>query len=295
LHKYLRAIGFSKIKSHDELQKLIDKTIDDPSECKFSVYKDDILYGDYSLFVGDNIGLTVCGEYTPMDDFITEHYYPYMVGSKISTSERSIVERQAANVAFAGLVEDNKVGISIIYYLLNRVDYIRYSFCDPADARVAPVRLSGLSINGTIMMPIAKDAVSINKSQKGSKKRDKLIKAAREGSEEALESLTLDDLDVYSTISRKIKETDVYTIVDTCFMPYGIECDQYSILGEIEELKEVKNTITGEELFQMGLRCNGIYIDICINKKDLYGEPKVGRRFKGNVWLQGILDIGSHS
>ena len=123
------------------------------------------------------------------------------------------------------------------------------------------------------------------------KKRDKLIKAAREGNEEAIESLTLDDIDVYSKISSKIKETDIYTIVDTYFMPYGVECDQYSVLGEIEEIHEVKNTITGEELYQMSLLCNGLPMDICINKKDLYGEPMVGRRFKGSIWLQGHLEI----
>ena len=45
-----------------------------------------------------------------------------------------------------------------------------------------------------------------------------------------------------------------------------------------------------EEVYQMLLMCNGIPIDICINKKDLFGEPEVGRRFKGSVWLQGWLD-----
>jgi D-alanyl-lipoteichoic acid acyltransferase DltB (MBOAT superfamily) len=32
----------------------------------------------------------------------------------------------------------------------------------------------------------------------------------------------------------------------------------------------------------------GIDITIGINQKDLMGEPQVGRRFKGDIWLQGI-------
>jgi hypothetical protein len=28
-----------------------------------------------------------------------------------------------------------------------------------------------------------------------------------------------------------------------------------------------------------------------MNKKDLLGEPAVGRRFKGNIWLQGMIDF----
>jgi hypothetical protein len=73
-------------------------------------------------------------------------------------------------------------------------------------------------------------------------------------------------------------------------MPYGVETDQYSVLAEIAFLKEVTNTVSGEAVYQMLLMCNGIPIDICINKKDLFGEPEVGRRFKGSVWLQGWLD-----
>ena len=29
--------------------------------------------------------------------------------------------------------------------------------------------------------------------------------------------------------------------------------------------------------------------DVCINEKDLLGEPAIGRRFRGNVWMQGNL------
>ena len=31
-------------------------------------------------------------------------------------------------------------------------------------------------------------------------------------------------------------------------------------------------------------------MDVCINEKDLLGEPKEGRRFKGVIWLQGRLN-----
>ena len=72
-------------------------------------------------------------------------------------------------------------------------------------------------------------------------------------------------------------------------MPYGIECDQYSIMGEILECVTFKNILTGEELCQMTIECNDIQFDICINREDLLGEAKVGRRFKGLIWLQGQL------
>ena len=50
-----------------------------------------------------------------------------------------------------------------------------------------------------------------------------------------------------------------------------------------------KNIVTGEEICQLTVDCNDMQFDICINKKDLLGEPEVGRRFKGLIWLQGQL------
>lgn len=41
----------------------------------------------------------------------------------------------------------------------------------------------------------------------------------------------------------------------------------------------------------MTLECNDMDLDICINEKDLLGEPDVGRRFKGVIWLQGNINF----
>ena len=115
--------------------------------------------------------------------------------------------------------------------------------------------------------------------------------AARNGDEEAIESLTLKDMDTYSTIAQKIHQDDVFTLVDTYFMPYGVECDQYSVLGEITSVEEVTNSLTQESIYKMTLVCNDIEMQLCVNKADVFGEPAVGRRYKGNVWLQGKINF----
>ena len=74
-------------------------------------------------------------------------------------------------------------------------------------------------------------------------------------------------------------------------MPYGIECDQYQIVGNINAYTKVTNSMTGEKVYQMNLECNDLTFDICINESDLLGEPEVGRRFKGSIWLQGKINI----
>ena len=118
-----------------------------------------------------------------------------------------------------------------------------------------------------------------------------MIAAARNGDEEAIESLTMEDIDLYSMISRRIQHEDVYTIVESYFMPYGIECDQYNLMGEITDCNTTINTVTGEKLWQLGILSNDIPLDICINEKDLLGVPEVGRRFKGVIWLQGLINF----
>ena len=73
-------------------------------------------------------------------------------------------------------------------------------------------------------------------------------------------------------------------------MPYGIESDQYSILGEIMDCRLLQNELTKENVYAMDIKCNDMDFSLCINQKDLLGEPAVGRRFKGNIWLQGSIN-----
>ena len=118
-----------------------------------------------------------------------------------------------------------------------------------------------------------------------------LLSAARTGDPRAIESLTLDDMDTYSKVSKRLISEDVFTIVDTYIMPYGIECDRYSIMGEILEYRLTRNEITREDICIMKLDVNGLLFDVCVPKREVMGEPAVGRRFKGNVWLQGKINF----
>ena len=54
-------------------------------------------------------------------------------------------------------------------------------------------------------------------------KKKQMIAKARMGDEEAIEKLTLEDIDMYSMVSQRLLQEDVFSIVDTFFMPYGME------------------------------------------------------------------------
>ena len=74
-------------------------------------------------------------------------------------------------------------------------------------------------------------------------------------------------------------------------MPCGIETELYSVMGTILNIKKISNTITNELVYNLTVDCNNIVLDICINSADLLGEPSLGRRFKGTIWLQRSVEL----
>ena len=51
------------------------------------------------------------------------------------------------------------------------------------------------------------------------------------------------------------------------------------------------NIYTKEEIYRMKIESHDLEFVICINSKDLLGEPQPGRRFKGQIWMQGTLNL----
>ncbi len=291
----MRSIGFSELSDRNKLKELITDVIMNADKRAYTMNQDDMLLGEFCKNFAENIGIAVCGEFDENDKFIYEYYYPYLIGTDITTSEDVSVERHAAKISYAGVCDDLKVGISLIFYLQNMIPYVKAQATGKLPIRGTTLTLSALSLTGSIMMPIMKDERQKRRVKRESATRNNLLAAARKGDEEAIETLTLEDMDMYSTISRKIQEEDVFSLVDTYFMPYGVECDQYSVLGEIVGMRLTTNQLTGEKIYILTICCNELTFDVCINIIDLFGEPQIGRRFKGVVWLQGFINFPDES
>ena len=291
MHKYMRAIGFSEYTDRKKLKELLTDVIMNSDERAYTINQEDIMLGEFCKNFARDIGIAVCGEFDEDDKFIYEYYYPYLKGTGITTYEDVSVERHAAKDSYAGVCDDVKVGISLIFYLQNMIPYVKAQTTGMLPIRGTTLTMSGLSLSGSIMMPIMKDEAQKLRVKRDSANRSNLLAAARKGDEEAIETLTLEDMDMYSTISRKIQKEDIFSLVDTYFMPYGVECDQYSVLGEIVDMQLVTNYVTGEQMYILTIYCNELTFDVCINIIDLFGEPQVGRRFKGVIWLQGFINF----
>ena len=62
-----------------------------------------------------------------------------------------------------------------------------------------------------------------------------------------------------------------------------------------EKLNKALNRLTGEDIRVIGASRtdSGVHAlgNVAVPKREVMGEPAVGRRFKGNVWLQGKINF----
>lgn len=289
MHKFLRAIGFSDLNKKD-LDNIIADIIERPTVLKVAEDSEGNEFAEFSKEFGEFMGISLRGTYQDDDHFEVDYYYPYFCGKHISTRENVDIEKHAEKESYAGVCDEVRIGVTLIFYLQNIVDYFSEKKCELSTHPQNGVILGALSTEGKVLLPINKSEKKNHEPAGNSNDRSYLIAAAREGDEDAIENLTLEDIDTYSMLSRRVAHEDILSIVDSYFMPYGIESDQYSIMGEILDVSLNQNSVTMENVYCLDILCNDICFSLCINQKDLVGEPQVGRRFKGNVWMQGSIN-----
>ncbi|GHU43501.1 hypothetical protein FACS1894111_09210 [Clostridia bacterium] len=290
MHSYLKSIGFNQFTKKKEIDALIQDVIAHADKKSIMEDKDGNVFAELRKSYGGYIGIAVRGEYREDGTFDSHYYYPYFHGTGMSTQEKVDVEKHADKYSYAGVCDEIKIGVTLIFYLQNMIEYFNHEKNTKIPQQNTGATLSALSNSGMILLPVQKDEEERQSRDGWVRERNHLIEAAREGNEDAIETLTLDDMDTYSMISKRILSEDVLSIVNTYFMPYGIESDHYSILGEILDYQVVENQKTKEKIYLLNLDCNNLIFDMCINKNDLMGEPAIGRRFKGNIWMQGRVN-----
>ncbi len=295
MHSYLRAVGYSNIASEADSEKLVKKIMNDRATSIVTEQADMYPIREYTYECAENVGVTVRCELDVDPAMESEtpvrviNCFPFLHGTNISTNEAVTISRKLDTRAYDGMCDDGRLGVSLIFYLLNAVDYL-----NSRDRRqgelLKPVMLSALSVDGRILLPTVTKTTEPSDMGRSSESHAKLVADAQKGDPVAIESLTRENMDLYASVMERARREDVFSIVNTTFIPYGSESDVYSILGIIEEFHFAVNKDTGEELCIMTLNCNDLRMDVCINRDDLLGEPEPGRRFKGTVWVQGLIE-----
>ncbi len=310
MHSYLKSIGFSDLSGRD-VRRLLRQVIKSPDSKKLFSQSGGIMHAEYRKMFSDCFGIAVCGEYTEEEGFEYDYYYPFLIPYHVSSVGRIDVEKHLSSYAMSGYCDDYKVGVTLIFYLQNRIDYIRdfgtawgtsghhgkqkgygasLQAGQETSGGMSQVSLSALAGEGMVLLPLKKDNAQARRSIRLNNRRNRLIAQALDGNEEAIEKLAASDMELDTQVMERIAEEDVYTIVDTYFMPYGVECELYSVMGEIADVKNAINSLTNEEIYIINIVCNDLNIEVAINSRDILGEPECGRRFKGTIWLQGVVE-----
>lgn len=288
MNKFMRAVGFSRYRRNRKWNQIFQEVCKEPDAYMEYTNKEKDTVFELTKMVGDGFGLTWIGTIEGKKP-LCEYCYPFAKGEEYFVKEDISVEERVMGNTYSAAFEDFRVGVFIIFFVQNGIEYLGVQKEADSERGRINVALSGLSLDGTILLPLAFSEEEQLRRAKEQKKRIRLLTAARKGDEKAMESLAYQDMDIYTRVSKRILTEDVFSIVETSFIPYGMECDQYSIVADILSAEKAANIFTDEEIWKLKLNYNGIHIDVCINQQDLIGEPKAGRRFKGNIWLQGRL------
>lgn len=291
MHKFLKSIGFHKISSDKEWNQILRSAEEDFTEYERISLEEGLDFCELRKVCGDRIGICSYGQVDEKDQYFREYYLPYLKGSGVTTYADVFVERKSDVEAYIGVCEDARIGASLIFHLQNGIEYMVESDRGLFTKESTSVTLSGLANYGTILLPVMKSKEQEENWREELQNRSRLLDAAREGDTNAMESLTLDDIDTYTEVSARLLTEDIYTIIDTYFMPYGAECDKYAILGEIIDMSIVENVISRECVYILTLNVNGLEFDVSVPLDHVIGEPEVGRRLKADIWLQGYINF----
>lgn len=291
MHKFLAAAGFQRLHTERRIYEFLENNVIKPENLRDRVaLSDGESLLEYRLPAAEHIGICAGVMDFGNGQRHIEYYYPYFDTEETSSMEICSVEKYMDRENYAGLIDEYKIGLSLIFFLNNPLSYRKL----PDAGRQIDFKrtcLGAFCNDAKILLPVMKTQEDIEGLKNSRREQESLIEAARNGDEDAIETLTATDMDMFHQISRRIENEDLYSVVEQSLMPCGVECDQYSIIGEITAVDETENTYTGEALWILSVICNEVSFKLAVPKRNLLGEPAVGRRIKGRIWMQGSVDF----
>jgi hypothetical protein len=295
MHKYLKSIGFSHYQKRSDIHNLLEQLqVENRHRAIFVPMENGEKFWEIRAEVDKNIGICMSGYVDERGEFIREIYFPYGFSEEMSIHSSCTVQRHIDNEQYSGMLEDGRLGMSLIFRVSNVAKYLEKRR-NNLSVQIDGVGLFAWTDKATILLPVQKTKEQINIARERSVKRTLLMNALRNDMEEVIEQLSMEEMEIYSNATRRLETEDLYSIVDNSFIPHGVECDIYLLLGEIVHIEEKRNALTMEELYDLTVECNHIFFHLGVLKQSLRGEPAVGRRIKAKIWLEGNLHFSDEN
>lgn len=293
MNRFIRAIGFSRYDTrikYAELAKMAKQNAKSIVSIPIgnSEYATEYMWG-----VSDCINLVVHTTVSGQDEYF-EYMYPCFTG-KIRQCVSSVsLDHRVDEDSWMGACDDEETGINFVFRLTNYADcdrWMRKYGLELKKEFPSAVYLTALSTEAKVLLPIERSKVTMEKRERERKRRQRMQKAADNGDMDTYEMLSFRQLDELTRAYSRTEKEDLLSIVDSNFMPEGLECDRYAIMGDIMAIRKFENPMTGESFYRIEVEIFDKRLEVCIHESDLFGEPQVGRRLKGSIWLQGHLEI----
>ena len=273
MNLYIRTLGFDNMTSEAEA-KFIKTGIRESIKEGFVIRHEKLDRGVIILRLSNSTGLYVYGRYEK-NVFKYEYYFPFVVGKALSDNEEMTIERHLDKESYAVICDELKTGVTLIFYLQNVMDYLDYLYSGKdfnADdfnpdrkneigkvpIRNKKVALTGLSLGGIIMLPVRKERNS-KKSRQDEIARKNLIQAAKNGDEDAIESLTIEDIDMVDNSGGLSATIELYRTKER----------QVSLEKENEQLEKLMNTDDLTQVFNRRCFNNDIINQTLQNKSSV--------------------------
>lgn len=287
MQRCLEAIGFSSTnKKWKDIDNILKQAVDNP-DCSYVIGRDkEDTYIEYIKYFGKDIGIVVRGFLDDRNEVIIESWAPYIDTSNKTEIIEVDIDKDDKDEYYA-VCEEEETGNEIVFYLQNVVDFL--SIEDNSEISVSGAYIVGLAEIGTIILPIEKDFMDKVMECEQDKLYRTLVRRAREGDNEAEQILQLQQDQMTETISERLNNEDLYSVVEGYFLSDDEIELTYDLLGTIQKIEIIRNNITNEKIYKLNLNAMGTNIDVCINKKNLLGIPTKGMRFKGKCWIQGRI------
>ena len=123
MHKFMRTIGFGGCDSDLEMDKIMRKLAKTASKTAVLERNDHPTLYDLRAELAPGMGIAMIGQMTEKGTFKREYAFPYVTGSDISSTAECSIQRHAERETYAGLLDEYRVGISLIFYMTNSIEY----------------------------------------------------------------------------------------------------------------------------------------------------------------------------
>lgn len=289
MHTYFSCAGFSKYIVRSEVKNILDRLQEDNiKNINISRNEEDELIWEVYAKISESIRICIDGYIDEKNgDLVRERYFPCLFSRDISSMAESKVYRLVDYEHYSVIVDDSRLGISIIYRMVNNLEYISRKN-KKLPTKVLVNYISAWAKSAKIILPLFKTFEQAEFEKIESMNRFTRIDAAKNGDELAMEVLSEEDMMLYDMATRRLEYEDIYSIVETCIVPNGVECEIYSIVGDIVNFRMEENIYTKEKIYIFTVNCKDIVFDMAVAEKKLEGDPKIGRRIKADIWMQGI-------